>query len=368
MLLKNQDSVLPLDFDRLRKIAVCGPNADEVSFAHTHYGPLYAPATSVLQGLRAKAEAHGVSVSYAKGCELVDEHWPESEIIDYPLTPQEQADIEEAVEKASESDAVIAVLGGGLRTCGENKSRSSLDLPGRQLHLLKALCATGKPVVLVLINGRPLSINWAAQNVPAILEAWYPGTHGGEAVADVIAGDYNPGGKLTVTFPKSAGQIPLNFPAKPFSQADGGKKPGQKGDMTRLNGPLYPFGYGLSYTTFAYADLTLSAPSITDKQSIDVQFTVTNTGSREGDEVVQLYTRDVQSTVTTYEKNLRGFERVHLKPGQHKRITITLHPEDLQLLNADGHWTVEPGEFKVMIGASSEDIRLTGTFSVTPSR
>ena len=152
--------------------------------------------------------------------------------------------------QAQEADVAVVVLGGGQRTCGENKSRSSLDLPGRQLDLLKAVQATGKPVILVLINGRPLSVNWADKFVPAILEAWYPGSKGGTAIADVLFGDYNPGGKLKVTFPKSVGQIPFNFPHKPSSQIDGGKNPGTKGDMSRVNGALYPFGYGLSYTTF----------------------------------------------------------------------------------------------------------------------
>ena len=246
------------------------------------------------------------------------------------------------------------VLGGGQRTCGENKSRSSLDLPGRQLKLLQAVQATGKPVVLVLINGRPLSINWADKFVPAIVEAWYPGSKGGTAVADVLFGDYNPGGKLTVTFPKSVGQIPFNFPCKPSSQVDGGKNPGPDGNMSRVNGALYPFGYGLSYTTFEYSDLKISPAVITPNETVTVTLNVTNTGSRAGDEVVQLYTRDVVSSVTTYEKNLAGFERVHLQPGD----------KQLELLNADMKWVVEPGEFVVMAAASSEDIRQTAVLRV----
>lgn len=178
--------------------------------------------------MKGKAE-----VLYAKGCELVDDNWPESELIDYPLTETEKDEIDKAVADVKQADVAVVVLGGGQRTCGENKSRSSLDLPGRQLDLLKAVYATGKPVVLVLINGRPLSINWADKFVPAILEAWYPGSMGGIAVADALFGDYNPGGKLTVTFPKSVGQIPLNFPAKPSSQIDGGKNPGMPGNMSR---------------------------------------------------------------------------------------------------------------------------------------
>jgi beta-glucosidase len=364
VLLKNQDNLLPLDISSIHKIAVCGPNADETSFALTHYGPLAVEVTSVLKGLQDKCSAKGIEVSYSKGCELVDEHWPESEIIDYPLTEEENHGIQEAAELAKASDVAVVVLGGGIRTCGENKSRSSLDLPGRQLDLLKAVYATGKPVILILINGRPLSINWADQNVPAILEAWYPGPHGGTAIADILFGDCNPSGKLTVTFPKSVGQIPFNFPAKPYSQVDGGRKPGMDGNMTRVNGALYSFGHGLSYTTFEYSDITLSANQITDKDSLTVTCRIKNTGDRSGDEIVQLYTRDVVSSVTTYEKNLRGFERVHLDPGESKTVSFVLHPRDLELLNLNNEWVVEPGEFKVMIGASSTDIRLEDKFEV----
>jgi beta-glucosidase len=364
VLLKNQNNLLPLDFNKLKSIAVIGPNADEKTYAITHYGPLGVDVTTVLQGIRDKA-GDKIKVTYSKGCDLVDEHWPESEVIDYPLNDAEKKGIDEAAAQASQSDVAIVVLGGGIRTCGENRSRSSIDLPGRQLDLLKAVYATGKPVVLVLINGRPLSINWANKFVPAIVEAWYPGSLGGKAVAEVLSGDFNPGGKLSVTFPKSVGQIPFNFPAKPNSQIDGGTKLGLNGNATRLNGPLYPFGYGLSYTTFKYSGLSLSASTITDKQNITVSCQVTNTGTRDGDEIVQLYLRDVVSSVTTYEKCLRGFERVHLKAGETKTVSFTLLPRDLQLLNADNHWVVEPGEFKVMVGASSEDIRLQGSFTVS---
>lgn len=363
VLLKNDQQTLPLDIDHVKTIAVCGPNANEEGYALTHYGPLAVDVTTVLEGIQAKVEGKA-EVLYTKGCDLVDAHWPESELIEYPLTDDEQAEIDRAVANARRADVAVVVLGGGQRTCGENKSRSSLDLPGRQLKLLQAVQATGKPVVLVLINGRPLSINWADKFVPAIVEAWYPGSKGGTAVADVLFGDYNPGGKLTVTFPKSVGQIPFNFPCKPSSQVDGGKNPGPKGNMSRVNGALYPFGYGLSYTTFEYSDLTVSPAVITPNQTATVTLNVTNTGSREGDEVVQLYTRDVVSSVTTYEKNLAGFERVHLVPGETKQVTFHLDRKQLELLNADMKWVVEPGEFVVMAAASSEDIRQTAVLRV----
>ena len=265
----------------------------------------------------------------------------------------------DAVRLARKADAVIAVLGGGQRTCGENKSRTSLDLPGHQELLLKKLAATGKPVVLVLINGRPLSINWADEHIPAILEAWYPGSHGGTAVADVIFGDYNPGGKLTVTFPRTVGQIPFNFPCKPNSQVDGGNGTGPQGRQSRVHGALYDFGYGLSYTTFEYSSLKLSSRAISPSDSVEVSFTLRNTGSRKGDEVVQLYIRDVLSSITVYEKVLRGFERVSLEPGESKEVSFILTPKDLSLLDADFRRIVEPGEFEIMIGASSKDIRLS---------
>lgn len=363
VLLKNESELLPLDINQVKRIAVCGPNADEEGYALTHYGPLAVDVTTVLEGIQAKVEGRA-EVVYTKGCELVDAHWPESELIDYPLTAEEQAEIARAVENARQSDVAVVVLGGGQRTCGENKSRSSLDLPGRQLQLLQAVQATGKPVVLILINGRPLSINWADKFVPAILEAWYPGSKGGTALADILFGDYNPGGKLTVTFPKSVGQIPFNFPCKPSSQVDGGQNMGPDGNMTRVNGALYPFGYGLSYTTFEYSDLEISPKVITPNERVQVSLKVTNTGKRAGDEVVQLYTRDVISSVTTYEKNLAGFERIHLRPGETQTVTFTLDRKHLELLNADMKWVVEPGEFSIMAGASSEDIRLSGMLQV----
>ena len=363
VLLKNAGELLPLDINSIKKIAVCGPNANEEGYALTHYGPLAVEVTTVLEGIQEKTKGKA-EVLYTKGCDLVDAHWPESEIIDYPLTDDEQAEIDKAVENARQADVAVVVLGGGQRTCGENKSRTSLDLPGRQLQLLQAIQATGKPVVLILINGRPLSINWADKFVPAILEAWYPGSKGGTALADILFGDYNPGGKLTVTFPKTVGQIPFNFPCKPSSQIDGGKNPGPTGNMSRINGALYPFGYGLSYPTFEYSDLDITPRVITPNESATVRLKVTNTGKRAGDEVVQLYIRDVLSSITTYEKNLAGFQRIHLEPGEAQELSFTIDHKHLELLDTDMKWVVEPGDFVLMAGASSEDIRLNGTLTV----
>ena len=364
VLLKNKDNVLPLDAAKLAKVAVVGPNADETSYANTHYGPLMTNTISVFKGLQT-ALAGKAEVVYSKGCELVDANWPESEIMPFDMTPEASAMMAEAVKVAAESDVIVAVMGGGQRTCGENKSRSSIELPGDQNKLLMELKKTGKPLIVVLINGRPLSVNWADAHADAILEAWYPGSHGGTALAEVILGDYNPGGKLTVTFPKTVGQIPFNFPYKPNSQVDGNSKPGINGNQSRINGSLYDFGYGLSYTTFEYGDLQISKKKILPTESITISFTVTNTGSRKGDEVAQLYFTDKLSSVTVYEKQLRGFERVTLEPGETKTVTMTLDAKDLALLDKDMNSVVEPGEFDLFISASSTDVRLKDTIIVT---
>jgi beta-glucosidase len=247
---------------------------------------------------------------------------------------------------------------------GESKSRTGLDLPGRQQQLLEALYATGKPVVLVLINGQPLTINWANRFIPAILETWFPGQYGGKAIAQTLFGDYNPGGKLPVTFPKTMGQIELNFPYKPGSHA------GQPGDgpngygKTAVIGALYPFGFGLSYTSFAYTSLSITPLEQKPQGDIQVAVEVTNTGSRKGDEVVQLYLSDKVSSVTTYTSQLRGFERISLEAGETKMVSFTLHADDLMLLDKNMNWTVEPGEFEIMIGSSSEDIRVKKNFTI----
>lgn len=364
VLLKNKDNILPLDATKLAKVAVIGPNADETSYANTHYGPLMTNTISVFKGLQT-ALAGKAEVVYSKGCELVDANWPDSEIMPFDMTPEASAMMAEAVKVAAESDVIVAVMGGGQRTCGENKSRSSIELPGDQNKLLMELKKTGKPLIVVLINGRPLSVNWANAHADAILEAWYPGSHGGTALAEIILGDVNPSGKLTVTFPKTVGQIPFNFPYKPNSQVDGNSKPGIKGNQSRVNGSLYDFGYGLSYTTFEYGDLQISKKKILPTESVTISFTVTNTGSRKGDEIAQLYFTDKISSVTVYEKQLRGFERVTLEPGETKTVTMILDAQDLALLDNDMNSVVEPGEFDILISASSTDVRLKDTIIVT---
>jgi beta-glucosidase len=354
VLLKNDKNVLPLS-KQIKSIAVIGPNADDQSLTWYRYGPSAVESVTVLQGIK-KVLGDSVQVNYAKGCEVVDERWPESEVLPEPLTNQEKGGIDAAVAAARNSDVAIVVLGDSARTVGESASRTSLDLPGRQLDLVQAVQATGKPVVVVLLNGRPMSINWVDKNVPAIIEGWFPGVHGGTAIAEVLFGDYNPGGKLTMTFPKTAGQIPFNFPTKPNAQWEGEK--------SRVNGALYYFGHGLSYTTFEYSNLRVEPLQQKTSGEVKVTVDVKNTGGREGVEVVQLYTRDVVSSVTTYEKNLRGFERVSLKPGETKTVTFKLGFADLALWNREMKFVVEPGTFRVMVGSSSEDIRMKSEFEI----
>ena len=343
VLLKNDKNVLPLS-KQLESIAVIGPNADDDSLTQYRYGPSAVKGVTVLQGIK-NLLGDKIKVNYAKGCEVTNEHWPETEVLPEPLTSEELAKISEAVEAAKKSEVAIVVLGDSGKTVGESASRTSLDLPGRQLDLVQAVYATGKPVVVVLLNGRPLSINWVNKYVPAILEGWFPGAQGGTALAEVLFGDYNPSGKLTVTFPKTVGQIPYNFPTKPSAQWEGEK--------TRVNGALYFFGHGLSYTTFTYANLQITPSRQSADGAVRVTVDVQNTGLREGTEIVQLYTRDLVSSVTTYEKSLRGFDRVNLRPGETKTVTFTLTPADLALWDRSMHFVVEPGTFRVMIGSSS---------------
>ncbi|KQC31687.1 glycoside hydrolase family 3 N-terminal domain-containing protein [Flagellimonas eckloniae] len=363
VLLKNENNLLPLDVSKTKNILVTGPLAKEVSFMYSRYGPAENPAVSIYEGIK-NYGAEKIQVSYEKGCDIIDPNWPESEIIPYPLSKKEQADIDAAVEKAKQSDIIIAVMGEDDKRVGETMSRTSLNLPGRQLQLLQALYATGKPVVMVLINGRPLTLNWENKFVLAILDAWFPSPTAGEIVAETLFGDYNPGGKLSVTFPKSVGQIPLNFPFKPGSHGGQPKSGPNANITTRVMGSLYPFGHGLSYTTFEYSNLAVTPKKLNSQAEIQVSFNVTNTGKREGDEIVQLYIKDEVSSVTTYESQLRGFERVHLLPKETKTIRFSLQPEDLVLLDKNMNWTVEPGTFKVLVGSSSENIHLSDKFEI----
>ncbi|MFT3903748.1 MAG: glycoside hydrolase family 3 N-terminal domain-containing protein [Niabella sp.] len=357
VLLKNSQQLLPLSTDRYKKILVTGPLADEKGHAISRYGPSNKKVISVWEGIRDYV-GEKADVQYVKGCDATDATWPESEIIEAPLTQQEVEDINKAVEAAKQNDIIIAVVGEDNKRVGESLSRTGLNLPGRQLKLLQELKKTSKPIVMVMINGQPLTINWENRYLDAILEAGFPGPHGGTAVAEALFGAYNPGGKLTMTFPKTTGQIELNFPFKPASHA------GQPGDgpngygKTAVVGALYPFGFGLSYTSFEYANLQVSPEKGKTQSNIKISVDIKNTGAVKGDEVVQLYVKDLVSSVTTYESVLRGFERVSLNPGETKKVYFELTPDDLSLLDKNMNFVVEPGEFDIMVGSSSEDIRL----------
>jgi beta-glucosidase len=253
-------------------------------------------------------------------------------------------DIKKAAALAGQAEIVILGLGEWQKISGEGSDRSDLGLPGNQEELLEAIVGTGKPVVLVLQNGRPLAITWAAAHVPAILEAWYPGESGGRAIAETLFGDNNPAGRLPITFPRSAGQVPIfynHFPSKKDSYIEGDSS------------PLFDFGHGLSYTTFKYDDLSVTAPPVKSCNDVLVACKITNTGRREGDEVAQLYVRQETASVATPIKALKGFLRIHLKPGESKAVTFHLKQSDLAVWGANQEWQVEPGEYTVTAGGSS---------------
>jgi len=340
VLLKNEGNALPLD-KNLRSIALIGPLADnkqEMLGSWTGDGKTE-DAITLAQGIKSKVP--GAKINYAPGCAVICD----------------KADgFEDAVRAAMESDVVILAVGESAEMSGEAASRSSLDLPGRQLDLVKAVQATGKSTVVVLMNGRPLTINWLAEHTPAVLETWFAGSQAGNAIADVLFGDVNPGAKLPVTFPRSVGQLPLYYNYK-----NTGRPPDANNKYTSKYldvdwKPLFPFGFGLSYSKFEITNLRLSAARISPNGKLIVSVDVRNTGQRAGDEVVQLYLRDVAASVTRPVKELKGFQRVTLQPGETKRVEFEIGAPQLGFWNRDMRFVVEPGEFKVMVGSSSEDV------------
>jgi beta-glucosidase len=374
VLLKNEREALPLS-KNLKTIAVVGPLADspkDVLGSWTGDGRVE-DAVTLLAGIRAKVSPQ-TKVLYAKGVAIegrgvtgnYDAPPPAatnaggtnvaqaSDAARNSTTPLLENSIGEAVRLARAADVVVVAVGESAEMSGEAASRSSLDLPGRQLELIQAIHATGKPYVVVLMNGRPLSVNWLAENSPAILETWFAGTQAGHAIADVLFGDVNPGGKLPVTFPRAAGQTPLYYNHK----RTGRPPTDQKYTSKYLDvpwTPLYQFGYGLSYTQFRLSNLQLSATSIRPNGQLTATVELENTGRRAGDEVVQLYIRDVASSVTRPVRELKGFERVTLKPGERRRVAFKLTPAELGFYNRDLRFVVEPGAFKVFAGTSSAD-------------
>jgi beta-glucosidase len=338
ILLKNNNDLLPLDMSKIKSLAVIGPNATEKRPAKGTYSllggysglpPFY---VSALDGITNKVDGK-IKINYAKGCDLLSDS---------------KTNFPEAIAAAKNSDAVVLVIGGSRKTGGEGVDRSSLDLYGVQNELVEAIHKTGKPIIVVLINGRPLTINYIAENIPSILETWYLGMRSGDAIADAIFGDVNPGGKLTVSFPRSVGQIPVTYLERP-DFIGSGKGLYKDTDKT----PLFPFGYGLSYTTFKYSEPKLESASINAGGATTVSVKITNTGIRDGDEVVQMYVRDDYASVGRYNKMLKGFERISLKPGETKTVTFNLGFEELNVLNQGMKKVVEPGTFTISVGASS---------------
>jgi beta-glucosidase len=340
VLLKNQNNVLPLD-KSVSSIALIGPLADsQKDMIGSWSGDGQASdAISLLQGLKQKLPQ--ARINYARGCDV---------------NCLKTDDFAEAVSAAKQSDICIIAIGESADMSGEAASRSSLDLPGHQLDLVKAIQETGKPTVVVLMNGRPLTISWITENSAAILETWFAGTQAGNAIADVLFGDVNPGGKLPVTFPRNVGQIPLYY-----NHMNTGRPPDINSKYTSKYldvpwTPLYPFGYGLSYTEFKISNLQLSASSIPSNGNVHVSVDVENTGKRRGDEVVQLYIRDVVASVTRPVKELKGFQRVTLDPGERKRVEFDIGDRELGFYNREMKFVVEPGEFKLMVGSNSVDL------------
>ena len=334
-LLKNEGNILPLS-KTVSSIAVIGPNADKAQVGN--YSVPKAGMTTVLQGIKKKVSA-GTQVYYSQGCGIFE-----------LLT----GGIPEAVETARKADVVVLVLGESNQVCEEGTDQTDLRLPGVQLELVKAIVETGKPVVAVLYNGRPLDISYLAENIPVILETWYPGEDGGTAVAEILFGDYNPSGKLPVSLPRSTGHIPVYYNHKPNAKGVY-HKPGSPGNPGRdyvfaPTTPLFEFGHGLSYTTFSYSNLRVSPAKISPSGQVKGSVEVTNTGDRSGTEVVQVYLRDVVSSVTTPVRMLKRFQKVELRPGEKKKVQFTLFPSDLELLNQQMKMVVEPGVFEVMVG------------------
>jgi beta-glucosidase len=353
VLLKNENKLLPLR-KNLKSVAVIGPNADNGPNQLGDYVALKVlqHVVTVLAGVKEKVSP-GTRVEYVKGCDVIK---------------SEGADIEKARNAAKNAEIAIVVLGengqgSGSPTNGEGFDVASLDLTGRQEELVRAVRETGTPTIVVLINGRPLSTRWVSENIPAVVEAWLPGEQGGRAVADVLFGDHNPSGRLPITVPRHSGQLPVYYnhkPSKSYWIKEGWGKPYV--DMSAL--PLYEFGHGLSYTTFEYSDLRIEEPAIGPAGEVHISATVGNAGDRPGAEVVQLYIRDIISSVTTPVKQLRGFAKVDLNPGEKKTVRFTLGPDELSLLDTHLRRVVEPGAFQVMVGRSAGDIRLSGSFEV----
>jgi beta-glucosidase len=351
VLLKNEKGLLPLS-KTIRSVAVIGPNAADAGNQVGDYSPSTIPqhVVSILEGIREKL-GPGTNVSSVKGCEI---------------TGSDGSGIAEAARAAKASDLAIVVVGESDATDGEARDIASLDLTGVQDDLVRAVYETGTPTVVVLVNGRPLSTRWIAENIPAIIEAWRPGERGGTAVADVLFGDYNPTGRLAISIPRHSGQLPAYYdfkPGKKYWMSEGWKT---KGYVDMPATPLFPFGHGLSYTKFEYGNLRIEPAAIRPGGNAAVSVDVKNAGERAGVETPQLYIRETYAPVSLPVKQLRGIGRVALNPGETMTVTLPLTPEDLQLLDNDMRWRVVPGDFQIMVGRSSADVPVQGVLKVTP--
>jgi beta-glucosidase len=362
VLLKNEGRLLPLDRSKLKTLAVIGPNAKGLHLGGYSREP--GRGVDVLSGITSQAGA-GIKVVSAEGVRITEHEadWGSDKVV-LGDAAQNRVRIQEAVKVARQADAIVLAIG-----TNESVSREAwadnhlgdvadLGLMSNQEDLVEAMLQTGKPVIALLINGRPLAMRLVAERVPAVLEAWYPGQEGGTAIGEVLFGDVNPGGKLAVTFPRQSGQLPVYYNRRPTSFRS-------YLDLTRE--PLWTFGFGLSYTTFRLEDLRVASPTIGPGGRTDVTVRVANSGSRAGDEVVQLYIRDQVSSVTRPVKELRGFARVTLKPGESQNVRFTLGPEELSLIDRRMQRVVEPGRFDIMVGTSASPV-LTATLDVVPSR
>lgn len=364
VLLKNQNNVLPLK--KAGKIALIGPLAD----AANNMAGTWSVATkqdksiSVLAGLK-QVVGNNAEVLYAKGSNLTADAVLEERATMFGkgLNRDKRSEEElakEALEIAAKSDIIVAAMGESAEFSGEASSRSDLDIPETQQKLLKQLLATGKPVVLVLFAGRPLTLGWEEKNIPAILNVWFGGSEAGAAIADVLFGDVNPSGKLTMSFPQNVGQIPLYYAHKNTGRPLADGKWFQKFRSNYIdvsNDPLYPFGYGLGYSSFTYSDVKLSSASLKGNQTLKASVTLTNSGKYDGKEVVQLYIRDLVGSVTRPMKELKGFQKVALKAGESKTVTFSITPEDLKFYNSNLKYDWEPGEFEIMMGSNSRDVK-----------
>ena len=354
-LLKNEGHLAPLDPAKLKTIAVIGPNAHRPLLGG--YSGVPKHNVTVLEGIKAKL-GDRVKVLYAEGCQITQGgSWQQDEVIaSDPAADRKQ--IQAALKIARRADVIVLAIGGNEQTSREAwgrkhlGDRASLDLVGRQDELVEAMLGTGKPVIVLLFNGRPLSINLAAKRVPVIFECWYLGQECGRAVADALFGDVNPGGKLPISIPRSVGHLPVFYNHKPSAR---------RGYLWDEVTPLFPFGFGLSYTTFKLANVRLERNTITRKGSTRVLVDVTNTGRRAGTEVAQLYVRDLVSSVTRPVKELKGFQKVSLQPGETKTLTLDITPASLAFYDVDMNYVVEPGEFEILVGNSSRDEDLQRT-------